>query len=96
MLVKITPTATMTVTTMTKAVIVGKAVITDGPLRRINVHFNFAVSGRAPIGLHHEALLEKPIELEIPRRVKRSHPLSKVCIKVPTPPAPKRRPVRLS
>jgi hypothetical protein len=69
-LVKITPTATMTITTTTKAVIVGKAAITDTPLRQINVHFNFTVCGRAPIGSHHEALREKPIELEIPRLIK--------------------------
>jgi hypothetical protein len=53
----------MTTTTTTKAVIVGKAAITDTPLRRINVHFNFAVCGRAPIGSHHEAFLEKAIKI---------------------------------
>jgi hypothetical protein len=41
-LVKITPRAAMTVTTTTKAVIVGKAAaITDALLPRINVHFQF-------------------------------------------------------
>jgi hypothetical protein len=49
----------MTVTTTTKAVIVGKAAaITDSLLRRISVYFNFAVSARTPIGSHHEALKE--------------------------------------
>jgi hypothetical protein len=70
-LVKITPRAAMTVTTTTTAVIVGKAAaITDALLPRINVHFNFAVFGRTPIGQHHESFLEMPMELEIPRRVK--------------------------
>jgi len=61
----------MTVATTTKAVTVGKAAaITDARLPRSDVHFNFAVSGRAPIGQHHETFLEMPTELEIPRCVK--------------------------
>lgn len=55
-LVNITPTATMTVATTTKAETVGKAAaIADARLPRSNVHFNFAVSGPAPMGQHHEA-----------------------------------------
>jgi hypothetical protein len=71
---KITLTATMTGATTTKAETVGKAVaITDARLPRINVHFNFAVSGRAPIGSQHETLLEMPMELQMPSRVKKSY-----------------------
>jgi hypothetical protein len=46
-LVKTTPTVTMTVITTTKAIAVGMAAaIAHGPLPRINVHFNFATSPR--------------------------------------------------
>lgn len=70
-LVKITPIATITVTTATKAVTVGKAAaMADALLPRMNVHFAFAASGRAPIGQHHETFLEMFMELAIPSRVK--------------------------
>jgi hypothetical protein len=60
----------MTVATTTKAETVSKPAITDALSPRRNVHFDFAVSGRAPIGQHHETFLEMPMELEIPKRVK--------------------------
>jgi len=65
----------MTVATTTKAETVGKAAaITDALLPRNNIHFDFAVSGRAPNGQHHETFLEMPMELEIPKRVKEAIP----------------------
>jgi len=51
----------MTLTTATKPA------ITDTRLLRNNIHFNFAVSGRAPIGSHHETFLAMPMKFQIPQ-----------------------------
>src|SRR5579864_5804005 len=56
----------MTLTTATKPA------ITATRLPRSNVHFNFAVSSRAPIGSHHETFLAMPMKLEIPKSCQES------------------------
>lgn len=89
-----TPTAITAVATRTKAVTVDKtAPITDTHLLPINVHVDFASSGRAPTGSHHETSLKMAMDWRFPVMSKQRL-LDKRRFKIPTQSVPISRPMR--